>query len=161
MSTPPPLARRILAVEDNPANLELMAYLLRSRGHVVVEARNADEARAAITDQQLDLLVLDIRLPDANGLELLGELRRAAPRADVAALAVTAYAMADDRDDAIAAGFDGYVVKPIDPRTFGDTVDALLGGCAPSGTDPSDAAPPATAPPATAAATSDQPSEGQ
>jgi CheY-like chemotaxis protein len=112
----------ILAVEDNPANLELMSYLLRAVGHDVIEARTAAQAKRLAEAHSLDLLVLDIELPDGTGYELLEQLRRNPGSDAVPAVAVTAHASADDQLQAATAGFTAYLVKPIDPRTFAATI---------------------------------------
>lgn len=119
------MSGRILVVEDNPANLELMSYLLRAAGHDVVEASSAAEAEQRARAHRLDLIVVDIELPDMTGYELLGRLR--ADSCGIApAVAVTAHAMANDQRRARGAGFVGYIVKPIDPRTFAAAIGDLL-----------------------------------
>jgi two-component system, cell cycle response regulator DivK len=117
---------RILVVEDNPANLELMSYLLRAAGHEVVEASSATDAEQRARAHHLDLIVVDIELPDMTGYELLGRLRADSSWSPAPAVAVTAHAMANDQGRASAAGFVGYFVKPIDPRTFAAAIADLL-----------------------------------
>jgi CheY-like chemotaxis protein len=117
---------RILAVEDNPDNLELMTYLLGASGHTVIPAMTGELGVALARTERPDLVVLDIQLPDTNGYEVLSRLRADTELARLPVIAVTAYAMVGDRDDALGAGFDGYVSKPIDPTTFGRTIDTFL-----------------------------------
>ncbi len=117
---------RILAVEDTPHNLELMTYLLQAHGHTVVPATTGAEALARARADRPDLIVLDVQLPDANGFQVLAKLRADPELHSVTTIAVTAYAMLGDRDHALAAGFDGYLTKPIDPRTFARSIDQHL-----------------------------------
>jgi CheY-like chemotaxis protein len=117
---------RILAVEDTPHNLELMTYLLTACGHLVLPATTGAEALAAARREGPHLVVLDLQLPDMDGYQVLRELRAEPATAALPVIAVTAYAMAGDRDHALAAGFDGYIAKPIDLSTFFRDVDAHL-----------------------------------
>lgn len=119
---------RVLVVEDNAVNMELMVWLLGSRGHEVVGARDAAEALAAIDAQCPALVLCDLQLPGMDGYQLLSRLRSDPATAGLRVVAVTAHAMPDDRGRVLAAGFDGYFAKPIDPETFCDAVDALLSG---------------------------------
>lgn len=108
----------ILIVEDNPYSLELMSYLLQAHGHEVRSARNgADAVRAADRDDP-DLILLDLQLPDLDGYDVLRTLRARPASSHVKIVAVTAVAMVGDRERTLAAGFDHYMSKPINPRTF-------------------------------------------
>ena len=118
---------RILVVEDNAMNRRLVRDVLAFRGHEVVEAASVAEARAHLAEAPVDLVLLDIQLPGGSGVELLAELRADPARAELPVVAVTAYAMASDRDRLLAAGFDGYIAKPIDTRAFGPEVEGYLG----------------------------------
>lgn len=117
---------RILAVEDNPDNLELMTYLLQASGHAVISAMTGESGIALARSEQPALVILDIQLPDTDGYQVLSQLRADPALASLRVVAVTAYAMVGDRDDALAAGFDGYLSKPIDPMSFGRTIDSYL-----------------------------------
>jgi CheY-like chemotaxis protein len=117
---------RILVVEDYPDNLALMTYLLTAAGHDVRGAGTGRQTLEAAHDDPPDIVVLDIQLPDMDGYQVLTELRADPRTAHVPVVAVTAYAMVGDRDDALAAGFDGYLPKPITPRTFAQTVESHL-----------------------------------
>lgn len=113
----------ILIVEDNANNLELMRYLLHAAGHEITCAESGAEGIASAAQRPPDLVILDIHLPDASGFQVLGDLRRLG---GCPIVAVTANAMVGDRDNALAAGFDGYISKPIDPRQFAITIDSML-----------------------------------
>jgi CheY-like chemotaxis protein len=116
----------ILVVEDYPDNLALMTYLLSAAGHEVRGAVTGRQTVATAREDLPDLVVLDIQLPDMDGYQVLSELRADPRTASVPIVAVTAYAMVGDRDDALAAGFDGYLPKPITPRTFAQTIENYL-----------------------------------
>ena len=116
----------ILVVEDYPDNLALMTYLLSVAGHEVRGAVTGRQTVATAREDLPDIVVLDIQLPDMDGYQVLSELRADPSTASVPIVAVTAYAMVGDRDDALAAGFDGYLPKPITPRTFAQTIENYL-----------------------------------
>ena len=109
---------KILLVEDNPVNRRLAIFLLRSQGYQVREATSALEAFDILKAEQFDLIVMDIQLPGMDGLEATTKLRSEPATAEVPVIAVTSYAMAGDRDKALAAGCSGYVTKPIDKTIF-------------------------------------------
>ena len=109
---------KILLVEDNPVNRRLAIFLLRSQGYQVREATSALEAFEILKTEQFDLIVMDIQLPGMDGLEATTKLRAEPATAEIPVIAVTSYAMAGDRDKALAAGCSGYVTKPIDKTIF-------------------------------------------
>jgi CheY-like chemotaxis protein len=113
---------RILIIDDNPTNLKLVAYLVRSKGHEVDTALDADAAMAAIAAARPDLILMDLQLPGVDGLELTRRLKSDAATKDIVIIAVTAYAMKGDQDKAVAAGCDDYVTKPIDTRILPETI---------------------------------------
>jgi CheY-like chemotaxis protein len=117
---------RILAVEDTPHNLELLTYLLSAHGHEVDPATTGAAALTCARERRPDLVLLDVHLPDADGFQVLASLRERAGLVGVPIVAVTAYAMLGDRENAVAGGFDDYLTKPIDPHTFAATVERLL-----------------------------------
>ena len=93
-------------------------FLLRSQGYQVREATSAQEAFEILKTEQPDLIVMDIQLPGMDGLEATTKLRAEPATASIPVIAVTSYAMAGDRDKALAAGCSGYVTKPIDKTIF-------------------------------------------
>lgn len=107
---------RILIVDDNPTNLKLLAYLMKQNGYVVATALDADAALASIDQNRPTLILMDLQLPDVDGLALTRQLKSAPATRDIIIIAVTAYAMKGDLEKAIAAGCDDYVTKPIDTR---------------------------------------------
>ncbi len=121
----------ILVVEDTPANQALVRKLLVAAGHEVVLAADASEGIALAGERLPDLVLLDLGLPDMDGWEALRRIRASEASRQVRVVAFTAHAMVGDQERALAAGFDGYMSKPIDFRTFAATVEALLGPTVP------------------------------
>ena len=109
----------IVIVEDQPDNLKLLTTLLTLKGHQVIGLANGDRLAEVLGTQQPapDLVLLDIQLPGRDGYALLEELKQQ-PERSWKVVALTAHALPEDRARATAAGFDGYITKPIDVRTF-------------------------------------------
>jgi CheY-like chemotaxis protein len=108
----------VLIVDDNPTNLKLVAYLVRANGYDVDTAGDASGALAAVTHRKPRVILMDLQLPGIDGLELTRRLKADPGTADIAIIAVTAYAMKGDLERALAAGCDDYVTKPIDTRAL-------------------------------------------
>jgi two-component system cell cycle response regulator len=117
---------RILIVEDNPANLALMEYLLRAFGHTPLVARDGDAGVAQAIAERPDLILLDLHMPKVDGFEAARRIRLEPALAGIPLIAVTASAMVGDRDRILAKGFDGYIAKPITPETFVEQVERFL-----------------------------------
>jgi two-component system, cell cycle response regulator DivK len=117
---------RILVVEDNPLNRLLVHDILELRGHAVVEAATVDEARALLATCRPDLLLLDVQIPGGGGEAVIREVRQRADLADLPIVAVTSLAMPGDRERLLSIGFQGYLSKPIDTRTFGAAIESYL-----------------------------------
>ena len=113
---------RALVVDDNPINIELAAFVLRAQGFVVESAGGATEAVERARSFWPDVILMDIQMPDVDGLEAVRRLRDDPATRDVAIIAFTAYAMKGDEQKMRAAGCDGYISKPIDVATFGQAV---------------------------------------
>ncbi len=120
------MSARILIVEDNSANLELMTYLLSAFGHEPLASQDGVEALEALSRETPDLVVCDIQLPRMDGYEVLRHMRASEAWRGLPVVAVTALAMVGDRDRVLAAGFNGYIGKPINPETFVAQVDVFL-----------------------------------
>jgi two-component system cell cycle response regulator DivK len=125
--------RRILVIEDNERNLKLVRDVLRYAGYEVVEARSGEQGVALATDVPPDLVLMDIQLPGMDGMEALRLLRASPVTRAVPVVAVTAFAMKDDRDRALGAGFDGYLEKPVSVRALPEQVRGFLDGKGVSG----------------------------
>jgi CheY-like chemotaxis protein len=120
------MGARILVIEDNPANLELMSYLLRAFGHEVIVACDGEAGIEAARRESPDLIVCDIQIPKVHGLDVARQLKNHPSLGRVPLVAVTAFAMVGDRDKVLAAGFDGYVTKPIVPEKFVEQLETFL-----------------------------------
>jgi two-component system cell cycle response regulator len=117
---------RILIIEDNPANIELMSFLLSAYGHAPLSAADGPRGVAAARSERPDLIACDVNLPGMDGFSVLAELKGDPALAAVPILAVTALAMTGDREKVLAAGFDGYISKPIEPESFVAELEAFL-----------------------------------
>jgi CheY-like chemotaxis protein len=120
------LGSRILVIEDNPTNMELMTYLLSAFGHIPLAACDGEEGVETALRQVPDLILCDISLPKLDGYGVARRLRLEEMLSTVPLIAVTASAMVGDRDKVIASGFDGYISKPITPETFVTEVESYL-----------------------------------
>jgi two-component system cell cycle response regulator DivK len=112
----------ILIVEDNDRNLELVRDLLQVKGYLTLEAGTARDAVALAAAHRPDLVLMDVQLPGEDGVAALRRLRADPTLASIPVVALTAFAMREDRERMRAAGFDGYITKPIDVRMFLDQV---------------------------------------
>lgn len=117
---------RILIIEDNPANIELMSFLLSAYGHAPLSAADGPRGVAAARSERPDLIACDVNLPGMDGFAVLAELKGDPALTGVPILAVTALAMTGDREKVLAAGFDGYISKPIEPESFVAELEAFL-----------------------------------
>jgi two-component system, cell cycle response regulator DivK len=104
---------RILVVEDNEKNMKLFRDVLQARGYEIMEAMTGGQAVELAIEHGPALVLMDIQLPDIDGVEALGRLRADERTASIPVLALTAQAMDGDRERFLAAGFDGYVSKPV------------------------------------------------
>lgn len=116
----------ILIVEDNDKNMKLIRDILRYHGHATLEATSgADGVRQALASRP-DLILMDIQLPDINGIEALHRIRSVPALDAVPVLAVSASVMPDEQQQIVASGFDAYVTKPISLKSFVATVEHHL-----------------------------------
>lgn len=117
---------RILIVEDNPLNLELVTVVLEMRGHQVTFATDAEQGIAIAQSMLPELILMDISLPGMDGLIATQKLRQIDVTANIPVVALTAHAMRGDPERVLAAGCQGYIAKPIDISTFVDEVENFL-----------------------------------
>jgi len=117
---------RVLVVEDNPASLALMVYLLRAFGYVAISARDGLQGIEAARREVPDLILCDVQLPGVDGVEVCRQVRNDPALRNVPVVAVTAYAMVGDREKLLDEGFSGYLSKPITPQTFIDQIAPYL-----------------------------------
>jgi len=127
----------VLVVEDNEVNQLLTASVLEREGFAVDLARTSSEAMERIRTHRPDVILMDVQLPGMDGLSFTRKLKADPVTAAITIVAVTAHAMAGDREQTLAAGCAGYISKPIDTRTFGRQIREFLGPTAqasPAGT---------------------------
>lgn len=113
---------RILVVEDNEKSMKLFRDVLRATGYRALEAATGRQAIELASAHAPALILMDIQLPDLDGVEALGALRANESTSSIPVLAVTAQAMQGDRERLLAAGFDGYLSKPVNVVELLDTV---------------------------------------
>lgn len=128
----------VLIVDDNPANLRLAAFVLGAAGHQVRTSADAAGALLETRNRVPEIALLDIGLPGMDGLRLARQFRSAPVTAGMTLVALTAFAMKGDREKALAAGFDGFIAKPVNTRTLAEEIllvhasrGAVAGGRAP------------------------------
>ncbi|WP_420473939.1 response regulator [Noviherbaspirillum sp. ST9] len=109
---------RILVVEDNPANMKLVLFILQKGGHDVLQAIDAEAGLRAAREQQPDLILMDVQLPGMDGLEATRLLKSDPDTRRIPVIALTAMAMRGDEEHVRAAGCDGYIAKPIDYKAL-------------------------------------------
>jgi two-component system, cell cycle response regulator DivK len=119
---------RVLLVEDNEKSLKLFRDVLQATGYVTLEASTGEEAVELAVSGSPALVLMDVQLPGINGVEALGRLRSDPRTASIPVLALTAQAMYEDRERFLAAGFDGYLSKPVDVVELLRTVAEYSGG---------------------------------
>ena len=117
---------RILVIEDNPTNMKLMRFLLEQAGHEVIACSTAREGLAFLEGNRPDMVLMDIQLPDIDGLTATRRIRENPALEGLPVIAVTAFAMKGDEARARDAGCDAYVTKPIRYQQLLDTVKAHL-----------------------------------
>ena len=121
------MTSKVLVVDDNPVSRELIREVLEDSSRRVLEAENGEEALKKIADEKPDIVLLDIQLPIYDGYEVLRRVRTILKLDKLPVLAVTAYAMKEDFEKALAAGFDAYITKPIDAAALRVQVEKILG----------------------------------
>ena len=117
---------RILVVEDNPKNLKLVRDVLRFSGYEVIEATSGEDGVRLAASEEPDLILMDLQLPGIDGAEALRRIRAGEGTHAVPVVAVTAFAMDHDRQNAFDSGFTGYVEKPISVRRLPQQVRDFL-----------------------------------
>ena len=118
--------KQILIVEDNEKNMKLVRDILRHQGHATLEAVNGLDGVRLAEQERPDLVLMDIQLPDIDGIEVLGRIRKDASLDAIPVLAVSASVMPDDQQKIISSGFDAFITKPINLKQFVETVQRFL-----------------------------------
>ena len=117
---------KVLIVEDNEMNMRLFSDLLKSRSYDVFECNEGKSALATAKKVKPDLILMDIQMPEVDGLTAIKQIRKSADVAHTKIIAVTAFAMEGDKERILAGGCDGYLSKPISIPTFFATIDEIL-----------------------------------
>ncbi len=125
--------KRILMVEDNPLNAKLIRDVLGVNGYEVIEATTAEEGLELARQKRPAVILMDIQLPGMDGVTALRELKRDASTREIPVIAVTASAMPAERDEIMAAGFDGYQSKPLSMKVLIAEIEKLRGRSAGGG----------------------------
>ena len=115
-------AKKILVVDDNQDNRELVIKVLKSKGYLLMEAADGEAALRKIGEEKPDLILMDISLPKIDGYEVTRRLKEQESFKDIPIIALTAHAMKGDREKALDAGCDGYIPKPISVRELPDQI---------------------------------------
>jgi len=119
--------KRILVVEDNTTNLYLINFILEKKGYEVIQAKSGEEGVEVAIKEKPDLILMDIQLPGIDGMEATRRIRNSKANGKIPIIAITSYAMAGDKEKALAAGCTGYIKKPINPETFIAEIEKYLG----------------------------------
>jgi two-component system, cell cycle response regulator DivK len=117
----------ILIVEDNEKNLKLLRDVLQVKGYLTLEARTATEGLRLAREALPSLVLMDIQLPDLSGIAALVQLRADPLTQKIPTVAVSASAMQEDQEKITASGFDGYITKPIELKSFLEQVERYVG----------------------------------
>jgi CheY-like chemotaxis protein len=116
----------ILIIEDNQMNLELASTLLETKGFAVISARTAEEGLRLANEALPDLILMDFSLPGMDGLDATKNLKANPATCHLTIIGLSANAMTGDEENALSAGCDGYLTKPIDTRTFASTIESFI-----------------------------------
>jgi|ERR1043166_1120388 CheY-like chemotaxis protein len=118
--------KTVLVIEDNPLNMELVVDLLEANGCRVLQAASAEEGLNLARENSPDLVLMDLSLPGMDGLAATRVLKSDPDTRKLTIIALTAHAMRGDQNNALAAGCDGYLSKPIDVKSFASRIDWFI-----------------------------------
>jgi two-component system cell cycle response regulator DivK len=110
--------KRVLVVEDNETNMYLIKFILEKNGYEVIEAGMGAIGVELAIKEKPDLILMDLQLPDIDGLEATKRIRASGADSEIPIIALTSFAMPGDREKALASGCTAYIEKPINPGTF-------------------------------------------
>ena len=117
---------RVLVVDDNDTNLQLICFILKKHGFEAIEARNGTQGIELAAREKPDLMLLDIQLPDVSGLEVAKSIRASEADGKLPIIALTSYAMPDEKEMILTSDFDGYIAKPFRVETFVSEIEKYL-----------------------------------
>lgn len=118
--------KRILIIEDNEDNMYMIKFILEQNQLLVTWAPTGQEGYDIALKEKPDIILMDIQLPDINGLEVTKMIRQSEIRNSIPIIAISSYAMTGDKQKALAAGCTAYIEKPIDPETIMDSIKTYL-----------------------------------
>lgn len=118
--------KKILVIEDTPANMYLCEFILSHAGFALLKATTGEEGVEMAVHEKPDLVLMDLQLPRIDGLEATRRIRKLGAGKETRIVALTSFAMAGDREKALEAGCDGYIEKPINPETFLQEITLFL-----------------------------------
>jgi two-component system cell cycle response regulator DivK len=127
LAPPRPATKRVLIVEDNPLNMKLLRDVLEAFGYETITTGEGMEGVTLACEQQPDLILMDLQLPDISGYDAVRRLKDHPPTRGIPVVAVTAFAMSGDERKALMSGCDAYLPKPISLRDFIETVERFIG----------------------------------
>jgi two-component system, cell cycle response regulator DivK len=120
------MSKTILVIEDNEQNMYLVTFILEKHDYRVLQAQTGKEGLALAIENAIDLILLDIQLPELDGYAIANMIRQVDKLKAIPMIAVTSYAMSGDREKALESGCTGYIEKPINPDTFMKEVQQFL-----------------------------------
>ncbi|MDY6865088.1 MAG: response regulator [Halobacteriota archaeon] len=118
----------ILVIEDNLDNLDLVTEILEDEGYTIIGAGSAEEGIKKLREGDIDLVLMDVGLPDMDGLEATRIVKADKKLNRIPIIALTAYAMKGDKEKVLGAGCDGYLTKPLDEDTLLSTIETFVEG---------------------------------
>jgi len=121
------MSKTILIVEDNENNMMLVRDVLQMKGYTVLEATTGTEGVRLTLEAKPDLVLIDIQLPDIDGITVLAQIRANEAAKSIPLLAVSASVMPDEKQKIISSGFDAYITKPLNMKSFVETVEKFIG----------------------------------
>lgn len=116
-----------LVIEDDENNMELITFILESNGYKFIKAETGQKGFELAVEILPDFIILDIQLPDMNGIDVLKKIRASKADGTIPIIAMTSFAMSGDKEKLLAAGCNGYIEKPIDPEKVMDQIHSILG----------------------------------
>lgn len=123
------MAEKFLVAEDNEKNMRLIRLLMKKYGpHELIEASDGEEALKKALTEKPDVILMDIQLPKLSGMEVTKRLKEKEEFKHIPIIALTAHAMKGDKENFLNSGFDGYISKPINTRTFTEEIKNILKG---------------------------------
>ncbi len=118
--------KRILVVEDTKANMYLIGFVMKENGYDMIETTTGEEGVELAVKEMPDMILMDIQLPGIDGIEATRRIRESKADGEIPIAALTSFAMTGDREQALKAGCNGYIEKPIDPKTIMSEIEKFL-----------------------------------